>query len=156
MTNEISQLERIEDLVERYIISYGKARIAFYVFPSLENHYDFTKFLNSFSAALRRANCRSSYSWAYNSNLGRYNMILIVNGYFRNNMNDITDTAQRIWKLYSPFPIQFISEMPINDSSLCSDKIKIIDILNRMEFTSSNPQRLLPFHQRAFACSRLF
>ena len=156
MTNEISQLERIEDLVERYIISYGKARIAFYVFPSLENHYDFTKFLNSFSAALRRANCRSGYSWAYNSNLGRYNMILIVNGYFRNNMNDITDTAQRIWKLYSPFPIQFISEMPINDSSLCYDKIKIIDILNRMEFTSSNPQRLLPFHQRAFACSRLF
>lgn len=156
MTNEMYQIERTGNLIDQYVLSFGKARIAFYIFPALEKHKDFTRFLNSFSAALKRANCRPGNSWTYDSNRGCYNLILIVNGYFRNDMNDVTDVAQRIWKLYSPYPLQFITEMPVTDSSLCYDKTRIIDILNRMEFTSSNPQRLLPSHQRTFSCSRLF
>ena len=83
-------------------------------------------------------------------------MILIVQGYFRNDMNDVTDAAQRIWKLYSPFPVQFIAEMPVTDTSIAQDKNRLWDIMNGMQFTSSGPQKLLPPHQRAFACSKLY
>ena len=37
MTNETTQLEKIGDLLDKYLISYGKARVAFYIFPALEN-----------------------------------------------------------------------------------------------------------------------
>ena len=111
MTNENEQLERIGNLLEKYLISFGQARAAFYVFPSLENHNDFPKYLNSFTSALKRANCRPVYSWSYDAARGCYNMILIVQGYFRNNMDDVTDAAQRIWRYYSPFPIQFVAEI---------------------------------------------
>ena len=83
-------------------------------------------------------------------------MILIVQGYFRNDVNDVTDAAQRIWKLYSPFPVQFIAEMPVTDASITQDKMRLWEIMNGMQFTSSGPQRLLPPHQRTFACSKLY
>ena len=156
MTNGNNQLERIGNLLEKYLISFGQARAAFYVFPSLENYYDFTRYLNSFTSALKRANCRPVYSWSYDSVRGCYNMILLVNGYFRNDMNDVTDAAQRIWKLYSPFPIQFVAEMPVDYASIEQDKIRLWEIMTVMQFSSSGPQKVLPPHQRAFACSRLY
>jgi hypothetical protein len=156
MTNESIQLERIGNLLDKYLVSFGQARVAFYIFPSLENYYDFTRYLNSFTSALKRANCRPVYSWSYDSIRGCYNMILLVNGYFRNDMNDVTDAAQRIWKLYSPFPIQFVAEMPIDNASIDQGKLKLFEIMNGMHFSSSGPQRVLPPHQRAFACSKLY
>ena len=156
MTNENDQIARINTLLEKYLISFGQARIALYVFPYLENHNDFTRFLNAFSSALRRANCRPVYSWSYDSSRGCYNMILIVNGYFRSDMTDITDAAQRIWKLYSPFPIQFVAEMPLDNATMAQDKTQLLEIMNGMAFTSSTPRRLLPPHQRSFACSKLY
>ena len=156
MTNETMQLERIGNLLEKYLISFGQARAAFYVFPSLENHNDFPKYLNSFTSALKRANCRPVYSWSYDAARGCYNMILIVQGYFRNNMDDVTDAAQRIWRYYSPFPIQFVAEMPVDYATLEQDKMRLWEIMNGMQFVSSGAQRVLPFHQRAFSCSRLY
>jgi len=156
MTNETMQLERIGNLLEKYLISFGQARAAFYIFPALENYYDFTRYMNSLTSALKRANCRPVYSWSYDSVRGCYNMLMIVNGYFRNDMNDVTDAAQRIWKLYSPFPIQYIADMPVNFATIEQDKKTLFEIMNGMQFTSSGPQRLLPPHQRAFACSKLF
>ena len=156
MTNENNQLERIENLLEKYLISFGQARVAFYVFPALENYYEFTRYMNSFTSALKRFNCRPVYSWSYDSARGCYNMILIVQGYFRNDMNDVTEAAQRIWKLYSPFPIQFIGDLSVDYTTIEQDKMSLWEIMSGMQFTSSIPQKILPPHQRSFACSRLF
>lgn len=156
MTNEIEQIERISTLLEKYLISFGQARVALYVFPCLENHFDFARFLNAFITNLRRVNCRPVYSWTYDSVHCCYNMILIVQGYFRNDMNDITDAAQRLWKQYSPLPIQFVTEMPIQYDSRELDKARLLKYMNEMQFTSSTQQRLLPPHQRTFACSKLY
>lgn len=156
MTNETTQLERIGILIEQYLASFGQARIAFYSFPCLEDHRAFTRYLNAFISALKRANCRPAYSWNYDSSRGYYNMILIVNGYFRDDMNDITDAAQRIWKNYSPFSIQYIAEMPVHFETVTQDKMHLLDIMNSMPFVPTDPQRLLPPHQRAFSCSKLY
>ena len=156
MTNENIQLERIGNLLEKYLISFGQARVAFYVFPSLENYYDFTKYLNSFTSTLKRANCRPAYSWSYDSARGCYNMILIVQGYFRYDMNDVTDAAQRIWRHYSPYPIQFIADIPVNYASIEQDKVRLWEIMNGMQFTSSGAQRVLPIYQHTFGFSKLY
>ena len=156
MTAENTQLERINDLIDKYLTSFGRARVAFYVFPCPERHSDFRKFLNTFISALNRAICRPVYSWTYDSSRGRYNMILIVSGYFRYDMNDITEAARRIWGTYSPFPIDFVAEMPMCSDSMPQDKTTIQKIMNEMQFTSSAPQRVLAPHQRAFACSKLY
>ncbi len=156
MIDETIQLERIGALIEKYLASFGEARIALYVFPCLEDHYDFTKFLNSFSSALKRANTRPVYSWSYDSSRGCYNLILIISGYFRHDMIDVTDAAQRLWKLHSPFPIQFVAEMPVNNTTMYQNKTRLLGIMNEMRFTSSTPQKLLPPHHRSFACSKLY
>ena len=156
MTNENEQLEQIGNLLEKYLISFGQARAAFYVFPSLENYYGFPRYLNSFISALKRANCRPVYSWSYDAARECYNMILIVQGYFRNDMDDVTDAAQRIWRHYSPFPIQFVAEMPVDYSTIEQDKMRLLEIMNRMQFTASGTQRVLPFYQHNFACSKLY
>ena len=156
MINETVQIERTGTLLENYLTSFGKARVALYCFPHLEDYNKFAKYLNTFKTALTRANCRPVYSWSYDSYRGCYNLLLIVNGYFREDMNDVTDAANRIWKLYSPFPLQFIAEMPVNYASMDQDKLKLMGIMDEMQFASSPFQRILPPHQRSFACSKLF
>ena len=156
MTNDIEQLERISILIDSYLESFERARIALYSFPALEGHCSFKQYLNSFTTALKRANCRPVYAWSYDSGRGCYNLVLIVLDYFRNNMNDITDAARRIWTLYSPYPVQFITEMTARLGTKELDKQMIINVLNNNNFTSMTPKLLLQPHQRAFACSKLF
>ena len=78
MTNETVQLERIGNLLEKYLICFGKARAAFYVLPALENYYVFTRYMNAVTMALKRANFRPVYSWSYDGSRGCYNLIMIV------------------------------------------------------------------------------
>ena len=150
-----TQLEKINDLIEWYLNSFGKARIALYIFPLLEKHTDFTSYLNSFISALRRADCRPVYSWSYDLMHSCYNLLLIVNGHFRESMDDITYAAERIWQLYSSFPLQMISDIPVSLDTLDQDKINLFNVMNKMEFIPNSPQRVLPSHQRVFACSKM-
>lgn len=155
MIDGTTQLERINDLIEWYLNSFEKARIALYVFPLLEKHTDFTSYLNSFISALRRSDCRPVYSWSYDPIRLRYNLLLIVSGCFRVNMDDITCAAERIWQLYSHFPFQLVTDIPASLASLDQDKMILFNIMNKMEFIPHSPQMVLPSHQRAFACSKM-
>ena len=155
MINSLTQLEKINDLIEWYLNSFGKARIALYVFPLLEKHTDFTSYLNSFVSALRRADCRPVYSWSYDLMHSCYNLLLIVNGHFRENMDDITYAAERIWQLYSSFPLQMVSDIPVSLDTLDQDKMNLFNVMNKMEFVPNSPQKVLPSHQRVFACSKM-
>ena len=155
MIDGTTQLERINDLIEWYLNSFEKARIALYVFPLLEKHTDFTSYLNSFISALRRSDCRPVYSWSYDPIRLRYNLLLFVSGCFRVNMDDITCAAERIWQLYSHFPFQLVTDIPASLASLDQDKMILFNVMNKMEFIPHSPQMVLPSHQRVFACSKM-
>ena len=155
MINSFTQHERISQLVEWYVTSFEKARIGLYVIPLLEKHTDFTSYLNSFISALRRADCRPVYSWSYDPIHLCYNVLLIVSGVFRTNMNDITNAAERIWNLYSPCPLQLVSDVPVCLASLDQDKRNLFNVMNEMDFIPESPQMVLPSHQRVFACSKM-
>ncbi len=154
--NESSPLERIGKLLEQYLNMFGQARVAFYSIPLFEDPESYSNYMNSFTSALRRANCRPAYAMSYDSIRGCRNILLIVQGYFRNDMNDVTDAAQRIMQLYSPFPIQFIADLPINYATIDQDKMRVFDAIHRIGFLPSSPQRLLPPHTRTFAISKLY
>jgi len=155
MITSTIQHESINSIIEWFLNRFGKARTALYTFPYIENNNSFTTYLNSLMASLRRIGYYPMYAWSYDSSRDRHNLLLIVSGYCRNDMNDITETAQRIWKLYSPFQIEFIAEMPLEIDTIDSDKMRLFCTMNEMDFVPSVPQRLLPAHQRNFACSRL-
>ena len=70
-------------------------------------------------------------------------------------MDDITYAAERIWQLYSQFPIQMVADIPMNLLSLDQDKMNLFNIMNKMEFIPNSPQMVLPSHQRLFACSKM-
>lgn len=156
MTNETTQLERISSMIDTFSTAFGSARVAIYCFPKLQDHSLFTRYLNSFLSLLRRADCRPVYSWSFDSNRSCYNLILVVNGYFRNDVQDITEAAQRIWTSYSHEPIQFITDIPVKAESLIYDKQIIFNTLISNSFFPKSPQRILNPHQRAFACSHVF
>ena len=156
MTNALIQLEKISNLLERYLAKWGKAMIGLYSFPSPENYSDFTRFLTTFIYALKRAGCDPEYAWSYDSCRGCFNMILIVSACFRNDMNDITDSAQRLWTPYSPFAIQFVTQILIEYRTIDIKKQELMNAMNEMHFPSSEPQRMLRPHQRAFACSIMY
>ena len=155
MIKGFTQLEKISQLVEWYVTSFEKARIGLYVFPLLEKHTGFTSYLNSFISALRRADCRPVYSWSYDPIHLCYNVLLVVSGHFRTNMNDITNAAERIWNLYSPRPLQMVSDIPVCLASLDQDKMILFDVMSKMDFIPESPQMVLPSHQRVFACSKM-
>lgn len=155
MINSLTQHEKISNLVEWYVNSFEKARIALYVFPFLEKHTDFTSFLNSFISALRRSDCRPVYSWSYDQINSCYKMILVVNGHFRTNMDDVTSAAERIWNLYSPDLMQMIADVPVYLSSLQQDKMNLFNLISENRFIPESPQIILPAHRRVFACSRM-
>ena len=155
MINSLTQYEKISQLVEWYVTSFEKARIALYVFPLLEKHTDFTSYLNSFISALRRADCRPVYSWSYDPIHSCYNVLLVVNGHFRTNMDDVTCAAERIWSLYSHYPMQMVAEIPVCLASLDQDKANLYNVMSKMDFIPESPQIVLPPHQRVFACSKM-
>ena len=70
-------------------------------------------------------------------------------------MNDITNAAERIWNLYSPCPLQLVSDVPVCLASLDQDKRNLFNVMNEMDFIPESPQMVLPSHQRVFACSKM-
>ena len=156
MTDESTKQERMEQLVEQYASSFGMARVGLFIFTDLKNHSDFTSFLNTFLSALRRANCRPAYSWSYDSCRNCYSLLLIVNGYFRSDMRDIYEAARRIWSFYSFSSPNFVAEIPVSHTTIAKDLESIRETMSEVQFSPATPQRVLPCHQRTFACSKLF
>ena len=155
MTNETTQVERISSMIDAFAIAFGSARVAIYCFPNVHDHTIFARFINSFMSLLRRADLRPVYSWSFDSNRDCYNLILVVNGYFRNDVRDITETAQRIWQSLSIETIELIADMPVTTDTLQSDRERVLNTLFSSSFFPKQPQRLNRFHQRAFSCSRV-
>lgn len=155
MTDETTQVERISSMIDAFAIAFGSARAAIYCFPNVHDHSAFVRYLGSFLSLLRRADLRPVYSWSFDSNRDCYNFILVVNGYFRNDVRDITEAAQRIWRLYSTDPIELIADIPIKADTLQNDKERIFNTLFSSSFFPKHPQKILPSHQRAFSCSRV-
>ena len=154
--SNIEKITRISQQIDDYVNSLGKAQIAVYQFPALNERRDFSLFLNALMANLRRAELRPVYSWSYDVNSEAYTLILLVNGYWRNDMNDVTEAVNRLWNLYSTGYSKKIADMAVNIETQEQDKAALWNILQQAVFSPINCARVNPFHQRQFACCRVY
>ena len=80
----------LREMLERF----GKVLIGIYLPPLTEN-WKFTVFIKSLLVTLRRLDLMSCYSWNIEANGGHY-LILWLNGYFHNDLSDVTPTINRL------------------------------------------------------------
>jgi len=153
--SNIEKVSRISTQIDSYITSLGKARIAVYQFPALSERRDFSLFLNALMANLRRAELRPVYSWSYDEVSRAYTLILLVSGYWRKDMNDVTEAMNRLWKLYSPGYMKTLADMAVNIETLDQDKAALWNVLQQAAFSPMPGARVNPYHQRQFACCRV-
>ena len=87
--------QRIRELINGYLIHFGKAFIGFYRFPNAAEAQDWTGYLAVINITLNREGMRPMHLWLRNGN--DMLLLLCISGYFRSGMNDVTDILMRLW-----------------------------------------------------------
>ena len=96
----MNKWDTVECMTDRYLERYGKALIGFYYLPPMTEHWKFPMFMNSLLITLRRLNLLPQYFWCLDVHNGRY-LVLWMNGYFRNDVSEITSVISRLWQLHN-------------------------------------------------------
>ena len=138
-------------MTDRYLEHYGKALIGVYYLPPMTENWKFPVFMNSLLVTLRRMDLMPGYTWLMDANGGHF-LILWLNGYFRNDLSDVTPVVFRLWQLQSLLPLIVIDSMPLSTDNPEYGKSRLKQFLyspglNQM-FTTN-------WHQRTFGMSRL-
>ena len=84
--------DRVIAMTEYYLARFGKAWLGIYYLPVLSENWRFTVFINSLLITLRRMDLMPVYCWFMEDNGGHY-LFLCINGYFRNDLSDVTPNS---------------------------------------------------------------
>ena len=89
--------QRIRELVNGYLLRFGLAYVGLYRFTDMAQIPDWATYLSVMNTTLNREGMRPMHLWLRDGS----NMLLLlcVSGYFRSDMNDVTDIMQRLWML---------------------------------------------------------
>ena len=94
------KIERIMQMTDGYLERFGRVLIGIYYLPSMAENWRFMRFINSLSITLRRLDLIPEYSWFMTADGGHY-LVLLLNGYFRNDLSEITPVINRLWQIQS-------------------------------------------------------
>ena len=100
-------------MTDRYLERFGKVLIGIYYLPPLAENRKFAVFINSLLVTLRRMDLMPCYTWFMDAAGGHY-LILWLNGYFRNDLSDVTPTINRLWQIQSSLPLSVIDSILLN------------------------------------------
>ncbi|MBE6376924.1 MAG: hypothetical protein E7050_10730 [Lentisphaerae bacterium] len=147
----MDKIDRIMEITNRYLERFGRALIGIYYLPPLAENWKFTVFINSLLVTLRRMDLMPGYTWFMNANGGHY-LILWLNGYFRNDLSDVTPTVCRLWQIQSSLPLTVIDSIPLSADNPEYSKSRL-----RQFLCSPGLNRTVTanWHQRTFGMSRL-
>ena len=109
----MDKIDRIMEITDRYLERFGKVLIGIYYLPPLAENGMFPVFINSLLVTLRRLDLMPCYTWNIDANGGHY-LILWLNGYFRNDLSDVTPTSNRLWQIQSSLPLTVIDSIPLS------------------------------------------
>ena len=138
-------------MTDRYLERYGKALTGIYYVPPLAEIWKFPVFMNSLLVTLRRMDLMPGYTWFMDANEGHY-LILWLNGYFRNDLSDVTPTVCRLWQIQSSLPLTVIDSILISTDNQEYGKSRLRQFLYSPEL---NQTVTANWHQRTFGMSRL-
>ena len=147
----MNKIDRIMEITDRYLERFGKVLIGIYYLPPLAENGMFPVFINSLLVTLRRLDLMPCYSWNIDANGGHY-LILWLNGYFRNDLSDVTPTINRLWQIQSSLPLSVIDSILLNVENPEYGKSRLRQFLYSHRL---NQPITLNWHQRTFGMSRM-
>ena len=139
------------EITDRYLERFGKILIGIYYLPPLAENEMFSVFINSLLVTLRRLDLMPCYTWFMDTNGGHY-LILWLNGYFRNDLSDVTPTINRLWQIQSSLPLSVIDSILLNAENPEYGKNRLMQFIYSHRL---NQPITLNWHQRTFGMSRL-
>ena len=92
------KIERIMQMTNVYLERFGRVLIGIYYLPPMYENWRFMRFINSLSITLRKLDLMPEYYWFMTANGGHY-LVLLLNGYFRNDLSEITPVINRLWQI---------------------------------------------------------
>ena len=138
-------------MTDCYLERYGKALIGIYYLPPMTENWKFQVFMNSLLVTLRRMDLMPGYTWFMDANESHY-LILWLNGYFRNDLSDITPAVNRLWQIHSALPITVLDCIAISSEAPEYGK----RLLSQFLYSHGLSQPITAnWHQRTFGTSRL-
>ena len=139
--------ERIRLMITTYIHRYGLAYTGVYRFPNVAHIEGWGDYLSILSITLNRQGQRPVHTWIRNGE--DCLLVVCVNGYFRNNMDDITDIVRRLWMRRSTEGAPELIHVWCTDPSVVEGVC--YGIRGALEELPVIHQR--PYRQRGFGCS---
>ena len=118
------KIERIMQMTDDYLERFGKVLIGIYYLPSMDENWRFMRFINSLSITLRRLDLMPEYSWFMTADGGHY-LVLLLNGYFRNNLSEITPVINRLWQNQSINSLTTVKCIPISTENQNYEKFRL-------------------------------
>ena len=147
----MDKIDWIMEITNRYLERFGRALIGIYYLPPLAENWKFTVFINSLLVTLRRMDLMPGYCWFVDANEGHY-LILWLNGYFRNDLSDVTPTVCRLWQIQSSLPLTVIDSIPLSADNPEYGKNQLRQFL----YSPGLNQTVIAIkHQHTFGMSRL-
>ena len=139
------------EITDRYLERFGKVVIGIYYLPPMAENGMFPVFINSLLVTLRRLDLMPCYSWNIDANGGHY-LILWLNGYFRNDLSDVTPTINRLWQIQSSLPLSVIDSILLNVENPEYGKNRLMQFIYSHRL---NQPITANWHQRTFGMSRM-
>ena len=147
----MDKIDRVMESTDRYLERYGRSLIGIYYLPPMTEHWKFPMFMNSLLITLRRVNLLPQYFWCLDVHNGRY-LVLWMNGYFRNDVYEITSVIARLWQLHNSTVATEVGSILLTAENTEYGKARLRQLLYSPGFTH---QVTANYHQRTFGSSRL-
>ena len=137
-------------MLEYYLERFGKVWLGIYYLPALSENWRFSVFINSLLITLRRLDFMPVYCWFMDDNGGHY-LFLCINGYFRNDLSDVTQKINQLWMLHCQSPVTEIDTISFSAESPAIANARLRQFL----YSHNLCQAIITnWHQRSFGMSR--
>ena len=143
------KIERIMQMTDGYHERFGKVLIGIYYLPPMDENWRFMRFINSLSITLRRLDLMPEYSWFMTANGGHY-LVLLLNGYFRNDLSEITPVIDRLWQIHNTNSLTAVNCILLTTENHNYEKFRLQQFLYSCGLNQTLPQN---YHQRTFGSS---
>ena len=145
------KIERIMQMTDGYLERFGKVLIGIYYLPPIAENWRFMRFINSLVITLRRLDLMPEYYWFMTADGGHY-LILLLNGYFRDDLSEITPDIDRLWQIQSTNSLTAINCIQISTENQNYEKFRLQQFLYSCVLNQMISQN---YHQRTFGSSRI-
>ena len=143
------KIERIMQMTDGYLERFGKVLIVIYYLPPMAENWRFMRFINSLVITLRRLDLMPEYSWFMTAYGGHY-LVLLLNGYFRNDLSEITPFINRLWQIQSTNYLTAVNCISLTTENQNYEKFRLQQFLYSYILNQTLPQN---YHQRTFGSS---